>query len=107
MKIAIDFDGTLCKRTGIPTLEPWDKCGPVEGASQALWLLYERGIEFYILTAKAKTEFEKMRVWLNQWGFPQPEKLFITNCKQKGTTVYIDDRGIRFTNWNDIRKLFV
>lgn len=105
MKIAIDFDGTLIKRTGIPTKSffPYDE--PNEGAEDALWLFTRNKIEYYIHTNRPDKDFTEMRVWLEKWGFPNADTVLITREKQQGTTIYLDDRGYRFVSWNDFRKL--
>lgn len=101
MKIAIDFDGVICKREGIPTIYDWDHVEPMEGALESINLLLKMKYEVYILTSN----FEPAKVieWLSDYGFP---KLEVTNIK-KPAHVYIDDRAMRFTNWQDIRKYFV
>ena len=98
-KIAIDFDGVICKRVGIPTHKKWENAEPMEGALDAIKLLRQKH-RVYILTSNP--EPEKVRKWLNKHGFPRLE---VTNIK-KPSQVYIDDRGLRFTNWQDIRKYF-
>ena len=42
-------------------------------------------------------------VALKEQGFP---KMRITNIKESGTLAFIDDRAIRFDNWQNIRKYF-
>ncbi|SRR5258706_4123189 len=102
MLIAIDFDGTLAKRVGIPTRE--DEVvdlKPMKGALDTVKLLQHLKHEVYVFTAN-KNLYD-IEEWLKRNDFP---KLMVTNIKQIGTQVYIDDRALRFTNWNDIRKHF-
>lgn len=101
MNIAIDFDGVICKREGIPTIRSWDNAEPMEGALDAINLLIKQGKKVWVFTSNP--EPEKVKKWLDSYGFPELE---ITNIK-KPAHVYIDDRGLRFTNWQDIRKYFV
>lgn len=101
MKIAIDFDGTLVHRTGIPTSSDVWNDKPKKGAIATLKLLKD----FYIFTNRPKSEFNLIRLWLLENGYAK--KVLITNKKQKDTTVYLDDRALRFTNWNDFRKLYI
>lgn len=101
MNIAIDFDGVICKRRGIPTIRGWDNDEPMEGALDAINLLIRQGKKVWIFTSNS--EPEKIVEWLARNGFP---KLEVTNIK-KPAHVYIDDRAIRFTNWQDMRKYFV
>jgi hypothetical protein len=98
MKIAVDFDGTICKRNGIPTSE-WNSYElPIEGALNAIKSFQSLGHEVWIFTSNPSLELVKD--WLKVHKFPSLE---VTNIK-KPATIYIDDRAIRFTNWQDIRK---
>ena len=99
MRIAVDFDGTLCKRSGIPRKDDYLASPPQEGALEAIWWLYTKGHKPYILTARH--EINGIYWWLYYNGFPEME---ITNEKQEGTAIYLDDRAIRFTNWQDFCK---
>ena len=102
MKIAIDYDGVLIDHQDIPTSEKWWKDQPMKGAVDALWLLSKEH-EVYICTAREEKDWPIIEQWMDIHGFP---KLEITNKKKPNTDVYIDDRAYRFTNWNDIYKLF-
>lgn len=105
MKIAIDFDGTLVKRSGIPTQSDVWKDPPQEGAIDAIQYFKHKNIEVYILTNRDRKEFDEIAIWLISQGLSSKDVPLITNQKQKDTKIYIDDRAYRFTNWNDIRKL--
>jgi len=98
MKIAIDFDGVICNRKGIPTEKGLGY--PKKGAKDAINLLIKNGYDIWILTSNP--DLNEVASWLNMYDFPQ---LRITNIKEPAH-VYIDDRAIRFTNWQDIRKYF-
>lgn len=105
LKFAIDFDSTICERYGIPTKNgkhDFYNCPPVEDALEAIKWWKKIGHELYICTARPKKDWPKMRVWLKEHGFP---RIRISNSKEMGTTAYIDDRAIRFTNWQDIRRI--
>ena len=102
MKYAIDFDSVLCERYGIPTKMDFYDCPPTEDAVEAIKWLKKCGHEVYILTANEPKTWPKMAKWLKEWQFP---KLRITNIKEVGTKAFIDDRAIRFDNWQNIRKL--
>jgi hypothetical protein len=100
MKIAIDFDGVLAKHKGIPTIpEGVLDLEPMEGAVDAVKYLISLKYDIYVFTSN-KNQYE-IEVWLGLNGFP---KLEVTNLKKEHTHLFIDDRSIRFTNWNDIRK---
>lgn len=100
MKIFCDFDGVICARKGIPTMDYWSDCKPKKGALDSIRLLLNLGHEVCIFTANP--EPERVKEWLSFYEFPD---LRVTNIKEHAN-VYIDDRAIRFTNWNDIRKYF-
>lgn len=101
MKIAIDFDGVICNRIGIPSLkEEMLEMEPIDGALDAIILLQKLGHEVWIFTSNPETE--KIKEWLNEYEFPPLE---VTNVK-RFANAYIDDRAIRFTNWQDVRKYF-
>lgn len=97
--IAIDFDGVLHSyekgwQGGIiyGTL--------VQGAKEALDVLRE-GYEIVVFTSR--DDLENVENWLfKQLGY----RVAVTNTKPIALA-YIDDRAIRFTNWEDIRKYFV
>ena len=103
MKVAIDFDSVLVQRSGIPTSSEVWRDGPVKDSEDALWHFFRKGIDMYIFSVRGKEEKDKIREWLEKHDFPPIE--LITNEKQPGTALYIDDRALRFTNWQDVRKL--
>lgn len=102
MKIAIDFDGVLCRGSGVPRDHDFTKERPMDNALEAVsWLLKEKH-EIYVLTGRPEKEWADIQAWLARWGFPP---LYVTNLKEEGTQLFIDDRAIRFTNWQDVCKL--
>ena len=106
VKIGIDWDGVMVKRKGIPT-EPADKAWmdtPIEGARETISLLTANGVDCYVLTNRPKGDWKRIKQWLEFWKFPS---LRITNTKEDKTTIYLDDRAVRFTTWNDFRKLIL
>jgi hypothetical protein len=100
MKISIDFDGVVCKRTGIPRSKNILDEAPQEDAKEAIEWLMKQGHEVYIQSNRNKDE---IIVWLKEHDFPLLE---IAKEKKDNTTVYIDDRSLRFTNWQDVCKYF-
>ncbi len=110
--IAIDFDGPIHKyREGWKDGSIYDE--PVEGAIAALQKLIDDGYEVVIFTARANEPEHKDAVinWLtdqmkNQgygsYGFP-----FKVTAQKPNAIAYIDDRGIRFTDWPDMLKYFI
>lgn len=101
MKIAIDFDGVICESIGIPTKKvSWAERKPVKNALEAINHLIAQGKHVWVFTSNP--EIDDVKLWLENNSFP---KLEVTNIK-KPAHVYIDDRGLRFTNWQDIRRYF-
>jgi ribonucleotide monophosphatase NagD (HAD superfamily) len=70
----------------------------IKGAKQALKWLESKGREVIICTASDLKEANK---WLKKNGI----KKVATNIKPKAT-VYIDDRAVRFINWDDTCNYF-
>ena len=101
MRLAVDFDGTIIKHNTIPTRQDWWLDYPQENAKEVLmrWLKHH---DIYIYTNRPKKDWKKIKQWLTWHGFPQ---IRISNKKELGTHLYIDDRAYRFTNWLDMSKL--
>jgi len=99
--IAIDFDGVIHNYSqGWADGSCYDL--PVTGALYAIQSLANKGYKVVIFTAR--DDLKAVKDWFRQYyteeGIPE-----ITNKKPKAIA-YIDDRGIRFTNWTDILKYF-
>lgn len=97
--IAVDFDGVVHQYS-----EGW-KDGtvyddPVPGAREAIQKLISKGYTVYILTARR--DLLSIQEWLTEHEFPA---MRVSRVKLPALA-YIDDRGIRFTNWTDISKYF-
>ena len=103
MKYAVDFDGVIIDHQDLPTRKDWWRDEPMPNALNVIKHWLSKGIDVYICTAREPHEWDRVADWLSQHGFPQ---LRITNIKEKGTKVLIDDKCYRFTNWMDIVKLF-
>lgn len=104
--VAIDFDGVIHKYSeGWKDGEIYDE--PVEGSFEAIHELYVRGYSVAIFSTR---EPEDMREWFGKWHrkkFPKREIVSPNFTKEKPPAIaYIDDRGIRFTNWTDILNYF-
>ncbi len=98
--IFVDFDGVIHKfDKGWTGIMPQQE--PVEGSLEAINLLLSKGFEVVIFTTRE--DVVEVMFWLKKYGFPD---LRITN-KKEPALAYIDDRGIRFTNWQDIIKYFI
>jgi len=100
--IAVDFDGV------IHSYENGWQDGviyglPVPGAFESIEKLIEDGFEIVIHTTR--TNHAAVEEWLHAHNASFVEYIEITNVKPKAIA-YIDDRAVRFTNWDDIRKMF-
>ena len=100
-RIGIDWDGVLIDWHGFSDFK--DAFGePKEDSVVAVNALVDQGYECYILTAREKKDWGAIRKWLKKHKFPEMK---VTNVKVP-SVAFIDDRGIRFTNWKDIYKYF-
>jgi len=105
--IAVDFDGVIHKYSkGWQNGEIYDE--PVEGSLSALVELYNKGYKVVIFTTRE--DINLVHIWIEE----QCDKYFlevreldfeVTN-KKPPAIAYIDDRGIRFTNWKDMMNYF-
>lgn len=111
-RLGIDLDGVIYSyKTGWAEGELRDP--PVEGAISALNRLGEE-YELYIFTTRANPEYaahydgleagEAITAWLTDNGVTAD---FTVGYIKEPCMAYIDDRAVRFTNWPDIRKLFM
>lgn len=104
--LAIDFDGTICKYQKFgPIINP-----PNEGAKEIITQLKEAGWIIIIHTCRVRPDWEDVEnsideidAWLHKYEIPFDQ---ITAIKPIATA-YIDDRGIRFTTWQDIKNYFI
>lgn len=106
--LAIDFDGVIhCYSQGWQDGKTYD--GPMPGAITALWDLYERGYDIVVHTCR--TNHDEIHAMIEQWlddEDPDNPGCFpfrVTNIKPPAIA-YIDDRGVRFTDWKDILDTF-
>jgi 5'(3')-deoxyribonucleotidase len=113
--IAIDFDGVIHKYSkGWQDGKIYDE--PVEGALEAIITLLERDYKVSVFTTRE--DIVKVKTWIIEKSHKCKElqskpylfwfdrdEFNVTNQKPIAI-VYIDDRGIRFTNWKDILNYF-
>ena len=114
--ICVDFDGV------IHNYDQGFKDGsiygePLPGAMSGLFKLVHAGYNVVICTTRLNPCFDEenrlirepaiqIRNWLQKHGFIYGVHWHdLTNNKPKAIA-YIDDRGVRFTNWVDTAKLF-
>ena len=91
--ICLDFDGVLhAYSRGWQDGSIYD--GPINGALDAVRRLSE---SFTLVVQTSRKNLEDVVTWLDKHSFPM---MAVTNNKPPAL-VYIDDRGLRFTNWDD------
>lgn len=103
--LAIDFDGPIHRFSkGYEDGSIYDEA--VEGVFDALMKLIDAGYTVVIHTARKP--FESIQEWLKEKAadYPEIQNLEITDEKVPAIA-YIDDRAIRFTNWQDMLNYFV
>ena len=92
--ISIDFDGVIHQYSkGFQGLDnAYDP--PMKGSIDAIKKLYSEGYILKILSSRPK---EVIYPWLKKYGISE----YITEVSNHKfpATVYIDDRGYHFTNW--------
>lgn len=98
--VAIDFDGVI-HQNDMGWCDGDIYGNPVKGSLESINKLIKKGFIPVVFTAR--TEMEPVRTWLKFHNFPELE---VTNIKPPAIS-YIDDRGVRFTNWTDILNYFV
>lgn len=88
--LSVDFDGVLRDNlTG----------KPVEGALKAIRWLESKGRQVVISTAREDLDY--VNKWLKKHNFNK-----VATNKKVRCTALIDDRAIRFVNWNDVCSYF-
>ena len=97
--IAVDFDGVVHDfKNPVPGRSMG---GPIEGTLDAFNLLRDAGYQIIIFSVRGNAQY--MVDWLNYYNVPYSS---ITNVKPNAD-FYIDDKGLRFTNWPDIIKQII
>lgn len=111
--IAVDFDGVIHRYTkGWQDGSIYDT--PVEDSEKQLKRLIEKGYKVIIFTTRVNPEMggnvtlerEKMEEWLKANGFKDGVHYHEITALKPKAIAYIDDRAIRFTNWEDMGKYF-
>lgn len=107
--LGVDFDGVLhAYNHGWLDGTAYDS--PVMEAQCAIHRLKKAGFNYFVFTTRLSPahedyveQYRMIDNWLKEFDFPKP--LFITSHKMPALA-YIDDRAVRFTNWDDISKLW-
>lgn len=112
--IAIDFDGTICKKQSYGDGQIWQE--PNEGAAKIINELKDDNYRIVVYTVRLSPDrtppeghpeytAKKLVVntWLEKHGIPVDEVV----GHKPDAIAYIDDRAIRFTNWQDMSNYFL
>ena len=104
MTIAVDFDGVIHDYKH--PIEGRRMGGPIDGAKAALDGLSNQGHTILIHSVKANTPsgVDMIAKWLDYYDI----RGLVWNMPGKpNANVYLDDRGLRFINWNQaLKELF-
>lgn len=111
--IAIDFDGVIHRYSeGWVDGSIYDR--PVQDSFKFIQMLVDNGYTIVVHTTRTDAsaifkwfvEWGRAKMYLDLKGYDFYESIYITQSKPPAIA-YIDDRGIRFTNWQDIVKYFI
>ncbi len=111
----MDFDGVIHKYSkGWLDGSIYDE--PMEGAKEQLAKIVKKGFRVVIMTTRlnhienGQAEAEKQRKmmieWFDKYGFEEGVHYHELTALKPQAGIYIDDRGMRFTNWVDVGKYF-
>lgn len=104
-RILVDFDNTLHDAyDGYRNGELYGD--PMPDSIQMIRKLIEAGYEPVVFTARNVQDIvilDSICKWLNDNGY---QYMRVTN-KKIPALAYIDDRAIRFTNWQDMARYFI
>ncbi|MDX2301300.1 MAG: hypothetical protein NW226_00815 [Microscillaceae bacterium] len=93
--IALDIDGTVC------TIEAdYSQCKLMEGCLEGILKFKEAGYLIYLHTGRHINHFETTTRWLKEHKVPYDHIVF----GKPVAKYYIDDRGIRFSSWEQLFK---
>ena len=110
-QIAIDFDGVIhANSKGFYDGTIYDE--PIPGAIDAIKSLYDKGYSIIIFTAKAKNDRPLInnktgKELVTEWLYNQGILNYISDItsEKPRAKYYIDDKAIKFENWNDTLKI--
>ena len=88
---------------------------PMEGSKEEMERLVSKGYMVIIFTARLNPEVNKdinfqknkMSKWLDANGFQKGTHYHHITAVKPIAEVYIDDKALRFTNWEDVSKYFL
>ncbi|HUU95301.1 MAG TPA: hypothetical protein VM487_06155 [Phycisphaerae bacterium] len=104
--VALDFDGVIHAHTHTYHRPDHIPDSPTTGALQAVLAYRAAGFEVVVHTTRAKDPrgAEAVAAWLLAHGFPSDIRVTAT---KPAATIYVDDRGLRFTgsNWPTVQDV--
>lgn len=102
-RVAIDFDGTLFEDCGSVEISYKENLSldPITGASETTEWLKSRGFEILIYTCRPDYHRLYMENLLRKNRISYDYILFYTKPR---VDLYIDDKGLRFENWNSTKE---
>lgn len=95
MNIVVDLDGVIAKEK-----EGWDytNCIPLPEAVDSMITLKNWGHTIIIHSSRFPEDYDVTISWLHRYKIPFDNLIL---GKPRGD-LYIDDRGLRFTDWSNI-----
>jgi len=114
--LAVDFDGVIHKYSkGWIDGVIYDK--PMPDALKIMGELMKQGFDIIIHTtrlnpevhspAEVRQQIQMINQWLKKNGFEKGKHYQAITALKPKASFYIDDRAIKFTNWQKIRKTFL
>ena len=97
MKYIIDLDGTICTETNYKSR---NKSKLIKGAKTSINNLYKKKNFIIIYSARGWNEFDSTSKWLKKNKIKYHQLIL---GKPIGD-IWIDDRAIKFDNWENINK---
>lgn len=106
LTIAIDIDGTVADSSPVDfhkaAYDPFEfmKARPIEGAADAVRLLYEQGHKIVFHSSRTMASKAATEAWLRKHGFP----FHHLEMRKFLAHVYIDDRAVDGRDWRNVMK---
>lgn len=96
--IIVDLDGTICEER--PTFER-SLAEILPGAKETINRWRSAGNTIIIYTTRSWSEYRMTEDWLRKNGVEYDQLV----CGKPLGQVWIDDRALRFTSWDEISKM--
>ncbi len=96
--VVVDIDGTIFKFKFEDYIQnQWG--APIKGAKKTLENIH-KDYKIVLFTARGDDERKALELHLRKYDIPYDE----LRMNKPYADYYIDDRGLRFNNWNDIKR---